>query len=132
MIFIDTSAYYALYKLDDKHHQKALKIAQNILRSTGENITTNIIITECLTLISMRVSKEKSLQLGEIIHGSKIQIVFVDQQYHQKALDIFRKIKDKDVSFADCTSFAVMGSLGIRKAFSFDEDFQRFGFEIAG
>lgn len=131
MIFIDTSAFYALYKIDDKHHQKALKIAQNIFRSTDEHITTNIIITECLTLISMRVSKEKSLQLGKMILGSMMRIVFIDQPYHQKAFDIFQKIKDKDVSFADCTSFAVMESLGIKKAFSFDEDFEKYGFELA-
>ena len=130
MIFIDTSAYYALYRIDDKHHQKALKIAKNILHSTDEQITTNIILTECLTLISMRVSKKESLQLGKIIHGSKARIVFINQHYHQKAFDIFQKITGKNVSFADCTSFAVMETLGIKKAFSFDEDFKKYGFEL--
>lgn len=130
MIFIDTSAYYALYKIDDKHHQIALKIARNILSSTSKHITTNIIITECLTLISMRVSKEKSLQLGKMILESTTQIVFIDQYYHQKAFGIFQTIKDKNISFADCTSFAVMRYLGIKKAFSFDNDFKKYGFEL--
>jgi predicted nucleic acid-binding protein len=34
------------------------------------------------------------------------------------------------LSFTDCTSFVIMCELGIRTAFSFDQGFQRAGFEV--
>lgn len=126
MIFVDTSALFPLYNISDSHHIKAVEIARNLQE---EQITSNIIISEVLTLLSMRVKRQIAINFGKSLTEGGLRIIFIDQILHQNAWKIFQSIKDKDVSFADCTSFAVMEVLGIKKAFSFDEDFKRYGLE---
>jgi predicted nucleic acid-binding protein len=129
LIFVDASAFFALYKKDDPRHDKAVKIARMIDSGPIKKVTSNLMISETLTLISMRVGKAKAIETGKTFQEIDIMVHFIDQIFHQKAWKIFKSIKDKDVSFADCTSFAVMEALGIKTAFSFDEDFKRYGFE---
>jgi hypothetical protein len=41
------------------------------------------------------------------------------------AFAIFKRYHDKGFSFTDCTSFAVMKALKLRKAFAFDRHFEQ-------
>jgi len=41
-----------------------------------------------------------------------------------------RKYADKEISFTDCVSFAIMRRVGIRTAFTFDRHFRDAGFQI--
>jgi uncharacterized protein len=43
---------------------------------------------------------------------------------------LFKKHSDKELSFTDCTSFALMKKLGLRQAFSFDDHFIQTGFQL--
>ncbi len=43
---------------------------------------------------------------------------------------LFKKYDDKDLSFTDCTSFALMKRLKVQTAFTFDGHFQQVGFMI--
>lgn len=128
MIFIDSNVFIAIRNTHHPLHEKALRTSSII---SDNLITTNIVIAETLTVLSMRVNKLIAIEFGKEIIKQDIRIVHIDEHYHQKAWEIFQKIKSKNVSFFDCTSFAVMESLGIKKAFSFDEDFEKYGFELA-
>ena len=130
MIFADTSALFSLYNQADNHHSKATIIAKHLKENGEEQITSNIIIGEVLTLLSMRVGRQTPIAFRKRLEDSRISIIFIEKEIHNNAWLIFQKIKDKDVSFADCTSFAVMEHLTIRKAFSFDQDFTKQGFEL--
>lgn len=130
MIFVDTSALFPLYNQSDTHHHDAVKIVQFLKAEEEEQITSNIIISEVLTLLSMRVNRQTAIDFGRELKESMLSIIFVEKELHNNAWQIFQKIKDKNVSFADCTSFAVMEHLGINKAFSFDIDFKKYGFKL--
>ncbi|MDT7605420.1 MAG: uncharacterized protein QOF61_3417 [Acidobacteriota bacterium] len=50
-------------------------------------------------------------------------MIFVDTG----AWEIFRDYADKDWSFTDCASKALIERLGIKTAFAFDRHFRQFG-----
>ena len=54
----------------------------------------------------------------------------VTEEIENKACGIFSKYEDKELSFTDCTSFAIMEKFGIRNAFAFDDDFERMGYMV--
>jgi uncharacterized protein len=43
------------------------------------------------------------------------------------AWQVFRRFRDKDWSFTDCTSRVIIEKLGIPTAFAFDQHFRQFG-----
>ena len=57
-----------------------------------------------------------------------IRITVVDEQ---AAWDLFLDRQDKEYSFTDCTSFALMRRLRLGRAIAVDEDFAREGFDVA-
>lgn len=130
MIFVDSNAFIAVRVTNHPLHGKALSISQHLIQEREELTTSNIVISEVFTILAMKFDKKLALQFGEEIHKKALSIIYIDNFYHQKAWQIFQKVKDKDVSFFDCTSFAVMESLGIKKVFSFDVDFSEYGFEV--
>ena len=130
MIFIDSNVFIASWNTDHPLYAKAKKISSRLLSEKQELITTNIVIAEVLTILSMRVHKELAIKFGKNFENLGIHLIFINDSYQKIAWEIFQKIKDKNVSFFDCTSFAVMESLGLKKVFSFDVDFAKYGFEV--
>lgn len=130
MIFVDASALISVWDHDNINHKQALNKSIELKKTKQQLSSSNIIIGEVLTVLSMQVNKKKALEFGKEIEKSNLIINFINQDLHQKAWEIFQKIKGKNVSFFDCASFAVMEDLGIKKAFSFDKDFKKYGFEL--
>jgi predicted nucleic acid-binding protein len=61
--------------------------------------------------------------------SNRLQILRIERPHEERAWVIFKRYADKDFGFLDCTSFAVMETLGITEAFSFDRHFRQFGFQ---
>ena len=59
-----------------------------------------------------------------------LTIADVTDEERFKAWVLFKKYGDKELSFTDCTSFALMKKLGLQKAFAFDDHFRQIGFEL--
>jgi hypothetical protein len=55
-------------------------------------------------------------------------MIRITEALEDQAWEVFARYDDKDFSFTDCTSFAVMQQLGITTTFAFDEHFEQFGF----
>lgn len=56
--------------------------------------------------------------------------VLTTNAQYQAARAILRRYSDKDFTLTDATSFVVMEALGIREAFTFDDHFRQYGFEV--
>ena len=129
MIFVDTSAFVALNNPRDPHHENSLELSLKLEGQLAPLVTTNYILAESYTVISQKVDKETSVYFKENF-DPRIKIVRVSEELEEIAWQIFKKIISKNVSYIDCTSFAVMRSLGVTQAFAYDEDFRKEGFKL--
>jgi hypothetical protein len=129
MIFIDTSAWYAVEVEDDINHKAACKfLAQIASGKYGVVITTDYIIDETLTLLRSRRGLNSALDFIDKIRKSKsIRVFWINEDLFEKALQTFQSSGSKTWSFTDCTSFALMRELIVSEAFSFDMHFREAG-----
>lgn len=130
-LFVDTAAWLALNDKTDQHHREALAKALEIKEQRIELVTSEYILDEAITLIRYRISHHAAVIFGEsILNSSIVKVLDVADKERLKAWELFKKYKDKELSFTDCTSFVLMGNLKIRKVFTFDAHFRQVGFEV--
>lgn len=125
-IFVDASAYLSVLNKKDFNHKKALKISQELFIGGGEFVTSNIVIYEVYTVVSLRIDKKLAFEFREALENSQTAIIYLNKEVENKAWEIFQKQTSKNVSFFDCTSFAVIEELGVKSVFSFDGDFKNY------
>jgi predicted nucleic acid-binding protein len=126
--FVDTSLWYALVDERDLNHDDAVALTATPGRWLT---TTNWVFGETLTLTRNRLGHAVAVALGaRLLNRSGLRIVHVGAQDEQHAWGLFRRYHDKDFSFTDCTSFAVMRRLRISHALAFDHQFQQMGFRV--
>jgi len=66
--------------------------------------------------------------MQHIKHNKDIEIAVVTEKDKNTAEEIFKKyVKNKDFSFTDCTTFAVIQRLGFKTILSFDKHFKQYG-----
>ncbi len=131
MIFVDTSAWYAIEVEDDVNHEKAYGFLSKLASGEyGVPITTDYILDETLTLLRIRKNLlTASTFIDKIRKSRSMRVFWVDDNLFEKALSSFRKSDQKPWSFTDCTSFALMKDLSVLEAFTFDSHFREAGFQ---
>ena len=125
-LFVDTGAWYALLNRLDSHHAEAA----DFLKSTSRHLlTTNYVLVETVNLLNVRAGHGAAALYLEQAHSSKILTLHhIGAGQHGQAESYFRRHSDKGWSLTDCSSFVVMGELGLTEAFSFDRHFSQAGF----
>jgi uncharacterized protein len=130
-IFVDTSAWLALNDRNDQYHSEAVSKLKNVTKQKIELITSEYIVDESITIIRYRVSHKAAVVFGDSLMNSTIVTVAdITEEERFRAWMLFKKYDDKELSFTDCTSFALMNKLKLRKAFAFDDHFKQIGFEL--
>lgn len=130
-VFVDTSAWFALYSKGDEAHSRASRFWKELRRKSARLLTTEHVFSESITLMRARKGYLAACRLGNFILNSRIvEIADVPAQTRGRAWEVFIKYSDKDFSFTDCTSFVVMRELGITDAFAFDDHFAQMGFTL--
>jgi uncharacterized protein len=127
--FVDTSAYFALTNDHDASHQVARSLLRRLADHQTHLFTTNDVIAETHALLLNRLNRSVARAfLQQLYEHSATTIVRVSVRDEQRARQIIATYTDKDFTFTDATSFAVMERLRIRHAFTFDDDFRQYGF----
>ena len=86
--------------------------------------TSNYVVDETLTLLRMHCGHGVAVSFRRSLEASKlVRVLWVTEDMEKAAWRIFEKHSDKEYSFTDCTSFALMETEAIRNAFAFDEHF---------
>ncbi len=127
MIFVDTSFWVALRNRRDRSHD----LARTLLANHGAEplLTSNHVRGETWTFLRRRAGHGSAVDFIDSIDRSpRLRLIFVSEDLETAALRWLRRHDEREYSFVDATSFALMRSLRIRDALSFDGDFTAAGF----
>jgi predicted nucleic acid-binding protein len=129
MIFVDTSAWYAIEVEDDANHNRASRFLGDLRNKRyGSLLTTDYVLDETVTLLWLRKGSAAGLAFLDKINRSKsIHIVWIDASIFWRTTELMQERKDKHWSFTDFTSFLVMKQMSTTNAFGFDEHFEEAG-----
>lgn len=126
MIFVDTGVLYAAIIERDPYHTVCRQLVDE---TKYDLVTTDFVIDELLTLMSVRGNRAAAIRIGHLLWAGRLaEIHWLGQQDVLEAWRIFSEFDDKQWSFTDCTSYAVMQTLGITEALALDDHFRQFGF----
>ncbi len=127
MIFIDTSFFVALRNRRDEHHDDAVALLRQRERSVF--VTSNHVRGETWTYLRRKTNHGSSVAFLDSLESSpRIRIETVTPDQEAKALRWLRRHDEREYSFVDATSFAIMETLRMAEAFAFDGDFAAAGF----
>ncbi|MGC2289152.1 MAG: type II toxin-antitoxin system VapC family toxin [Thermoplasmata archaeon] len=131
MIFVDSSAWLAVSDVRDGNHKSALAFNGRLIQGAeGRLLTSDYIMDETLTLLRKRTGADITKRfVSGLEASSSVQVIWVTTAHYRAALELFLGQRQTSWSFTDCTSFAIMHELGVRKVFTFDSDFLQAGFE---
>ena len=125
VIFVDTGAWFASMVPSDANHPAAVAwVKQN----KDSLITSDYVFSETVTLLLARNQRAQAEAFGLAILGGRLatlHVIGLDEI--NAAWQVFQHYRDKEWSFADCTSKVLIEQLGITTAFSFDHHFRQFG-----
>ncbi|HLY77515.1 MAG TPA: PIN domain-containing protein [Thermoplasmata archaeon] len=132
MIFIDTSAWYALLTEKDIHRPEAEEFFAEIGKGHfGAPLTTDYVLDETFTLLRLRGGVTAVRRLADLLRRSPtVRRVRISEAAFEAGLDMIVSHADKKWSFTDCTSFVTMRDAGVSRAFTLDRNFAEAGFEI--
>jgi uncharacterized protein len=123
----DTSAIYALIDRDDSNHRKATAILRSSSREGITLLITNFIVAESHALLLSRLGAGIA---RDWLTKQIWPVEAVTPADEKKAKEIIQRYTDKEFSYTDATSFAVMERLGITAAFAFDVHFKQYGLKL--
>lgn len=126
-LFVDTSAWFAFANRGDPDHKT---VAGLLAAFKGRLVTSNFVFDETVTLCLYRLGYVAAERVGQALRDSgQVDLVRVAPEDETVAWQLFRERRDKQYSFTDCTSFALMRRLDLEAAAALDDDFAREGFE---
>ena len=128
-LLADTSALLALVLRSDRNHDLAVRFLR---RNQGTRfVVTDLILSEVVTRLRARADGRAAAALGrDLLRSRRYELVFVDADLADGALDRLEQFADKRLSFTDCVSFAVMRQRQLTDALTADRHFEQAGFRI--
>lgn len=129
-LFVDTAGWVALVDGSDPAHHAARRQRDELLREGYILVSTDYVADETLTLMRMRFGLDVAAQWWDQVESSAwLRWEWIDASRAEQARRWFFRYHDKTFSFTDCTSFAVMRELRLRRALTLDRHFTQAGFE---
>lgn len=126
VVFLDTSAIYALVDRDDPNHREAVARFAAALEAGEDLLVHNYVVLESVALLHRRLGWEAARRFLTEVDAFRIR--WVDESIHRVAVERWIARQGR-VSLVDEVSFLVMQESGVRHALAFDEDFAAEGFQ---
>ena len=128
-LFVDSSAWYALADVNDKHHTSAKAFLLQALKVYARFVTSNCVVGETYTLIRTRLGYREAWEfITRIKSSSRLEVIFINEMLESEAYRLLRQFQDQDFSYVDGISFVLMKARNITEAFAYDKHFLTAGF----
>jgi predicted nucleic acid-binding protein len=99
-VFMDASAWVALYDADDGNHTVAIAKQRRLREEKALIYTSDYIFDEAITRIRYSVGHSSAVRLGELILSSRIiNLINVSTEIRDAAWQMFCRYHDKQWSF---------------------------------
>jgi predicted nucleic acid-binding protein len=130
-VFVDTGGWMACADRADPAHGPCRAARDEMLEAGRNLITTDFVLDETLTLIRFRLGLSAANAWWQQIDGSaRLRWERVETDRFERARHLFFQYRDKDLSFTDCTSIAIMRELKLTTVLTTDRHFRQVGFEV--
>ena len=129
ILFLDTSALYAILDANDAHHDAAKSEWDHRLDENTRFVCHNYILVEAVALLQSRIGLEAVRTLHQDILPI-IETIWIGEEVHAAGTSALLAASRRKLSLVDCLSFEVMRRYGVRHAFAFDLHFGDQGFLI--
>jgi uncharacterized protein len=126
MRFADTSFWVALALRRDRHHEAARELWAG---RDEQLIVSNHVLGEVWTFLRRRDGHAAARQARQLIARSEaVDLLHVATDVEEEAWRWLDRHDEREYSFVDATSFALMRRRGLTEALAFDGDFTAAGF----
>lgn len=127
MTFVDTSFWVALRNRRDARHHEANALFQE--HANSSLTTTNYVRGETWAFLRRRAGHQAAVDFLDATERSpRLRVVPVPPDVETEAWRWLRLHDEREYSFVDATSFAMMRFLRARDVLAFDGDFSAAGF----
>lgn len=130
ILFVDTSALFALMAADDSMHIRAKLNFEYFSTHDVRLLTSSYVLVETMALVQRRLGMSAAADFQAKIQPL-LEIIWIDADWHARAVQRLFSRGKKEVSLVDCLSFEIMEAKDLRTAFAFDRHFEENGFTLA-
>jgi uncharacterized protein len=93
--------------------------------------TSNYVFAETYTALLVRLGRREAVEWGKRFRaGSAVELIRIEPEVEEEAWSILETHTDKQWSYVDATSFALIEREGFTAAFAFDRHFAQRGLSV--
>lgn len=134
-VFVDSGAWIALIKRDDRLHDDARQYYDKLYAARAGLLTTNYIVAETATRLRYDAGLQAALDFRTRIDAlhrvGRGRTIWIDERLEAQGWLIMAQYADIPLSLTDATSAAVARVNRITDMFGFDKHFAALGFVVA-
>lgn len=127
-VFIDTSAFVALFVEKELLHGKTAKKYYDYRQERDIFFTSNFVLDELFTrlLFYREIDVAKQTQkLKDAIGINELTALQIDETLFEKSIGIFLKFSEHKISFTDATTYVLYRDFALDEIFTLDRDFKK-------
>jgi predicted nucleic acid-binding protein len=128
MIFVDTSAIYALMDANDRNHEPAKAAWNAWLDQPIQFATSNYVLLESLALIQHHLGLQAARDFQEEL-SPVLRVHWIDAELHGAALSMVMAVGLRDFTLVDAANVELMHRLHARTIFAFDHHYPARGLD---
>ena len=131
-VFIDSSAFIALFNRHDQHHGAAKKMFRP-LSGAAHLATSDYVLDEVVTFLNARIGHDVAVRAAQaLLHSDRVSMIVVTRDVIDRAQQRFAACAIPRISFTDITTSIIVDLHHIDRIFTFDGHFAELGHAMVG